>query len=164
MSRATKWLKKEFFHILPAVLYFFIAFNIFYMTFGWIFRALGLPFISYIRTVIGALIIGKVMLVADKLPFLNIFSRRPLIYSTAWKTSIYFLFTFLFRMLEHLVPFVVKYKDLDVAWRHLIDEIWWPRFWTVQIWLAVLLLLFVVSQEVIKAVGREKIREMFFGR
>ena len=164
MSRILKRIKEETLRVLPAVLYFFIASNLFCMTFGWMLKDQGVHLVAFSRTVIGAIIIGKVMLVINATPLLNIFSNRPLIYNTAWKTSVYFIFVCLVRTIEHLIPFIAKYKALAPAWQHMIDEVWWARFWTIQIWMFILFLIFVLSQELINGVGEEKLRKMFFGR
>jgi hypothetical protein len=37
---------------------------------------------------VGALIVAKAVLVADALPFTNIFARRPLAYPIVWKSLI----------------------------------------------------------------------------
>ena len=164
MLRIVKWIKKETLHILPAVLYFFIAGNLFCLTFGWMLKEEGVRLANFSSTVIGAIIIGKVILVVDATPLLNMFSNRPLIYNTIWKTTIYFLFTFFFRTIEHLVPFMMKYKGPAIAWQHMMSEVWWARFWTIQTWMLILLLIFVLSQELVTGVGLDKLRKMFFGR
>ena len=164
MMRIIKWIKEETLHVLPAVLYFFIAGSLFRLTFGWMMQDKGIHLVAFSGTIIGAIIIGKVMLVINATPLLNIFSNRPLIYNTIWKTAIYFIFTFLFRTLEHLVPFITQYKDIAIAWQHMMDAVWWARFWTVQTWILILLLIFVLSQEIIKGVGLDKLRKMFLGR
>jgi len=164
MSRIFKRIMDEALRVLPAVIYFFIAFNLFRLTFGQMFTHVGIPCTPLLSTIIWALIIGKIMIIADHLPFLNIFSKKPLIYNTLWRTSVYFIFSFLFRVIEHLVPLVRHHQDIAVASQHFLKEMWWARFWTIQIWYLILLLVFVVFQELVRGVGRDKLRIMFFGR
>ena len=158
------WLKKEIAHTFPAVLYFFIAINLFNMTFGWILQEAGSHLITFPGIVISSLVIGKVILIADSLPFLNLFSGRPLIYSTAWKTMVYYIFGSLFITLERLLPLLFKYKDMAAAWQHMPCNVSPPRFWTAQIWMLILFFIFVVFHELVQGVGREKLRKIFFGR
>lgn len=46
--------------------------------------------------------------------------------------------------------------------RRLYDEIVWPHFWGVQLWLLVLLLVYCALRELVHALGRERILKMFF--
>ena len=164
MSRIFTRIAEEMRRILPAVIYFFIAFNIIRLTFGQMFTHVGLPCTPLLSTIIWALIIGKIMIIADHIPVLNLFSKKPLIYNTLWRTFIYFSIGMLFRIIEHLVPLIRKHQDITVATQHFLREMWWARFWTIQVWFLILLFVFVVFQELVKGVGRDKLRIMFFGR
>ena len=159
-----EWMKKESLSVLPAVLYFFVAINLFNLTFGWVLQEAGRRLITFPRIIISSIIIGKIMLIADALPFLNKFSYKPLIYNTLWKTSIYSFFGFLYIVAERLVPFFFKYSDKNIAWQHMLNDTSWPRVCTAQIWLVVLFLLFVLFRELTGAIGTEKLRKLFFGR
>ena len=113
---------------------------------------------------VGALIVAKVILVFNKLSFVNMFSGKPLLYSIIWKTFIFSLFTLLFRCVEELIPLVSKYGSLPSASQHLIHEVVWPHFWSLQIVLLVALLLFCSAVELIREIGAIRIKEIFFGR
>ena len=70
----------------------------------------------------------------------------------------------LVRYVEHLIPLIREYKNLTVANNHLLDEVVWPYFWLVQIWL--LICFFSVQYDKrtqARVLGREQIRSMFFG-
>lgn len=164
MTGLLKRIKKEIMHILPAVTYFFIAINLFNQTFGRMLQEAGSHLIDFPRIVIFSIIVGKVILTADALPFLNRFSHRPLIYGIFWKTAIYSCFGFIFTMLERLVPLLFKYKDFNIAWQYMPHNVSWPRFCTGQIWMVILFLLFVVFHELVRGVGRDKLRKLLFGR
>ena len=159
-----KWIKKEVLIALPAIIYFFLAINLFNMTFGWLLKEAGTQLITFPRIVIISIIIGKIMLIADALPFLNKFSDRPLIYIIFWKTGIYSLCGFTFLMIERMASLFLKYKDMDIAWQHMPHNTSWPRFCTGQIWMVVLFLLFVTFREFVKDVGKDKVRKMLIGR
>jgi hypothetical protein len=49
-----------------------------------------------------------------------------------------------------------------VANSRLLEEINWPRFWSVQIWLLVLIFIYCEFRELIRVVGREEVIDMFF--
>lgn len=53
----------------------------------------------------GALVVGKAVLVANRLPFINHYDRASLIWAILFKTGVYWVFVFLARLLERLVHF-----------------------------------------------------------
>ncbi len=156
-------LKHEFRLLLPPTIFFFIAFVLIATTKRLILREYGIPLTGYGAALIGALLVGKVVLLTDKLPFVNKFPERPLLYNVTWKSSIYFIATFLFRYLEHLIPLLREHKNFMVANQHLLAEIIWPHFWLIQMWLSVLFFLYSAIHELVRVVGREEIIRMFIG-
>lgn len=153
---------KEIRNIFPAIVYFFLAMSLFNLTFGWLLKEAGSRLMTFPRIIIISIIIGKIMLVADVMPFLNRFPNRPLIYNTVWKTSIYSFFGFLFLVVEKLVPFFFKY-DFQSAWQHMVADTSWPRLIVAQIWLVMLFLFFVLFRELTIAIGKDKLQRLFFG-
>jgi len=156
-------IKKIFFEILPPTIFFFISFSLILVTKRLMVSRYGIPWTGFGEAVVGAFLIGKVVLVVDKLPFVNRYPERPLIYNTLWKTIIYFLAAFFLHYLTQIAPLLVKHKSLMEASRHLISIVVWPRFWLIQIWLTVLLLVYCAMRELIRVVGRDKFIQMFFG-
>jgi hypothetical protein len=73
-------------------------------------------------------VVGKAVLIADKIPFVNRFPDKPLIYNVVWKTLIYVVVAFVVRYLEHLIHFLSRYGSLGSANSHLLEEVVWPRF------------------------------------
>ena len=112
---------------------------------------------------VGALLVAKVVLIADSLPVINRFPERPLAYNVAWKTTIYVLAALVVHYLEHLVPLWWRLGDLGTANHRLLEEIVWPHFWVVQLWLVVLLFMYCAMRELIRAIGPHEVRRMFFG-
>jgi hypothetical protein len=45
----------------------------------------------------------------------------------------------------------------------LLDEVVWPHFWAIQLWLLVLLFLYCALRELVRALGADEVRRMFFG-
>jgi hypothetical protein len=112
---------------------------------------------------IGALIVAKAVLVADALPLTNIFADRMLVRSIVWKSVIYGLITFAFRYLEELVPLVRKYGGIAAAHERLLEEVSWPHFWAVQLWIAFSLVLFCAGVEFIRVIGKDRVLGLLFG-
>jgi hypothetical protein len=157
-------LKHEFHEVLPPTIFFLIAFHIVVLDRRLMLRGYGLPLSSIAGATVAALLIAKVVLITDKFPFINRFPDKPLMYNVVWKTAIYVAVALLIHYLEHLVPIWWRTGDLGAAHRHLVSEIVWPHFWAIQLWLIVLLFVYCALRELIRAIGREKIIDMFFGR
>ena len=123
-------------------------------------RAFALIFAACVEF---GLIVGKVVLIADALPFINKFPGKPLIYNVAWKTLVYVLAAFLVRLVENLIPLIIKYDSFREAMARIEDDIVWPHFWIIYIWLSVLLFVYCSLRELIRAIGREHVLKLFFG-
>jgi hypothetical protein len=156
-------LKHEFLSIIPTAVFFFFAFQLLAFTQALILEEYGIQVTTFLAAAIGALIVAKVVLIVDMLPFVNRFPDKPLIYNVIWKTIIYLIAAFIVRYLEHLFDFFREYHDIIAANKHLLDQVIWSHFWVVQIWLAVLFLMYCTLRELVRALGREQIRTLFLG-
>jgi hypothetical protein len=158
-------LKHEFWLMLPPTIFFFIAFMLISVTQRLILREYGVPLTGFATAAIGALLIGKVVLLTDKLSFVDKFPSpdHPLIYNIVWKSIIYFIAALLFRYIEHLIPLLREHENLTIANQHLLTEIIWPHFWLIQMWLVVLFFLYCTIRELVRAIGRAAIIRLFFG-
>ena len=162
MSKIISRLKREILGAIPTIVFFFIVFQLLALTKSLILRSYGIEVSTFLNATIGALVLGKVVPLADLLPFINRFPNKPLIYNALWKTFIYMAAAFFVRYLEHLVPFILEYKNLAVANRHLLDEVVWPHFWLVQLWLLVCFFMYCSFREFGRILGYDQIRSMFF--
>ena len=164
MTNVLPKIKHEFLQILPPTIFFFFTFNIVAITTALILRGEGIKGTSILGATVLALIVAKVMLIADHMPFMNRFPDKPLMYNIAWKTFIYVLAILLVRYVEHLIPFLKGEGSFIEANQHLLREMVWPRFWAVQIWLVVLFFFYSTLVELVRALGKERVLKMFFGR
>ena len=76
-----------------------------------------------------ALVVGKAVLVANKIPLLRRYDRAPLIQPILFKTAFYWLVVFVARLLERLVHFLLEGHppgDFPSTWR--TDLFSWRRF------------------------------------
>ena len=155
--------KHELGAVIPPAVFFFVAFQLIAFTRALMLLEYGISAYTFVAVTIGALIIAKVVLVVDLVPFVNRFPEKPLIYNVLWKTAIYQVAAFVVRYIEHLIPFVRERGDLALANRELLEKVVWPHFWFIQIWLLVLFFLYCTMRELIRVLGRERVRAMFFG-
>lgn len=142
MSNILRVIKRELEEAVFPTLFFFSAFHIVAATKMLMLDSYAITPTGVTVATVGALTVAKVVLIADKLSFTTVFSGRPLIFSVIWKTLIYGVLTFVFRCIEELIPLWSKYGELRAAAGHLIDEVSWPHFWALQIWLFVALILY----------------------
>lgn len=164
MNKTFKFIKKEFLEMLPPTIFFFVVFHILFLIRSLIAQEYGFNTTSSIVATIGALIVGKAILIADNIRLLKLFQEKQLIHRVLWKVFIYTIMVFIFKYLEEVIPLISKYGSFSSANQHLIEEIKWPKFWTIQIFLIVFLIIYVSFVELIKIVGKEEFKEMVFGK
>jgi hypothetical protein len=163
MSKVSTKLKEEFFALLPPTIFFFVALHIVAVIHSLMLKGEGIAPLTSASVTVAALVLGKVVLIADLLPAINRFPDRPLIYNVAWKTVIYLLVSLLIHYLEHLIEFSRKAGGLVAGNRQLLAEIVWPHFWAIQILLLVLIVIYCMMHELVRVIGKEKVMRIFFG-
>ena len=163
MSKLFTKLKEEFKALLPPTIFFFVALHLVALTRVLMLKGTGLTVSTSWQITLAALILGKAVLLADLLPFINRYPDKPLIYNVAWKTTIYVLVAMLVRYLEHLVDFWREAGSLVAGNQKLLAEIVWPHFWAIQIFLGVLILMYCTMHELVRVIGRDRVLEIFFG-
>lgn len=162
MNSITDRLKHEFRAFIPPAIFFLVAFELLALTHSIMLKEHGIRAPVFLAAAFGALVVAKVVLLLDLVPFINRFPDKPLIYNVVWKTALYALAALVVRYLEHLIHFWRKTGNLAEANRQLFDEVVWPRFWLIQMWLLVLLLVYCSLRELARALGRDRVRQMFF--
>ena len=156
-------IKHELLELLPPTILFFVAFHVIVFSRALILRQYGVQVSSLAGATVGALLVAKVVLIADMLPVVNRFPEKPLIYNVVWKTAIYVLAALVVHYLEHLIPVWWRDGSLLTANRRMIEEVVWPHFWVIQLWLVILLFVYCSCRELVRAIGRQKAVAMFFG-
>ena len=162
MKIALIFIKKEFLEMLPPTIFLFVVFHIILFTRALMAKQYGLNFSSSAAATIGALIVGKSILIADALPFVNLFRQKRLIYNIAWKTFLYLSIVVFFQFLEELIPLISKYGAISTASEHFIEEMKWPRFWATNILFVLFLVVYNLATGVIDAIGRNEFLEILF--
>jgi len=163
VSKFSEKVKEEFLALLPPTIFFFIALHVVALVRALMVQGTGLPVSSSGQIAVGALILGKAVLLADLMPAINRFPDRPLAYNVAWKTAIYFLMATFIHYLERLVDFWKEAGGFAAANEKLLATIVWPHFLGIQIVLLVLILSYCVLRELGRVLGTEKLVALFFG-
>jgi hypothetical protein len=163
MSKLSEKIREEIVALVPPTVFFFVALHIVALVRALMVKGTGLPVVSSGQIAVGALILGKAVLIADLLPIVNRYPDRPLVYNVAWKTAIYFAVALLLHYLERLVDAWREAGGLVAGNEKLLAGVVWPHFWALQIVLLVLIFNYCVMHELIRVIGAKRVREMFFG-
>lgn len=155
-------LKHEIRELIPVALFFLIAFELLALTQSLMLEQYGISVATFAAAALGALVVAKVVLVADHFAFVDRFPEKSLIWNVLWKTTIYFIGSLFVRYLEHLIHFWRRTESFADANSAIVSEVVWPHVVCVQIWLLVLLLIFCTSRELIRALGRDRLFGLLF--
>ena len=163
MSKVWAKVKHELHEVIPPTIFFFVSFHIIALERALMVREYGLRLSATAGATVAALLVAKVVLIADMLPVINRFPEKPLIYNVVWKTAIYVVASMFVHYLEHLIPVWWRVGGLGAANEQLWREIGWPHFWAIQLLLVVLIFLYCLSRELIHVIGRDRVRKILFG-
>ena len=119
---------REWLEMLPPTIFFFVGFNFIVLTTNLLVAQYLVAVSSFMLATLGALVVGKAVLVADKLPFLRRYDRAPLIQPILFKTAVYWVVVFLVRILERFVHFALEGNSLGEFFPYLITTFSWHRF------------------------------------
>jgi len=163
MRKVFEKIKEELLALLPPTIYFLIALGLVAEVHRLMSKGTGLSVATSAQILVGALILGKAVLISDLLPFVNRYPDKPLAYNIAWKGSIYFVVATLIHYLERLIDFWKEAGGFAAANRDLLARIIWPHFWALQIVLLILIFNYCLLHELARVMGAAKMRHMFFG-
>src|SRR5262245_63926472 len=100
MSNVWAKTKHELREAIPPAIFFLVTFHIVLLDRALMLKEYGLRLSSIAGATVGALLVAKVVLVADMLPVINRFPEKPLVYNVLWKTAIYFVASMIVHYLE----------------------------------------------------------------
>jgi len=119
---------------------------------------------SLSRAIFGGLIVAKVLLLVDILPFVDAFPGRPLVRNIAWKSSLYLAGAVIFLYIEPFLKNLFRGAGLFASHSRAWHELMLPRTWATVLFLAMLMVVFVTFQELSRVIGKDQLKYMFFGR
>src|SRR5579883_1417976 len=152
--RILQQLRKEAIHTIPAVIYFWVAFVLIFFTSGLMCKPSGFRYFTYLSITISALVIGKILIIVNAMPFINLFPQKPLIYN---------IIIFLFWNIDNILHLYSQSHDWIIAYQFHLAELGTPEFWTCELWLLIVFLIFIVFSELARVMGRDKLRQMIVG-
>lgn len=155
--------KEEFRKLLVIAVFFSAGFCLIHVSNRLLTEGSSVEIASLARAVFGGLIVAKVLLVVDLLPFVNAFPGRPLMRNIVWKTSLYVAVTVLFLYIEPLLKNLFRGAGFLGASSRAWQELMLPRTWATLIWVAMLMAVFVTLKELSDAIGKKQLKHMVFG-
>jgi hypothetical protein len=146
-------------------LFFLVGFNLIVLTTNLLVAQYLVAVSNFMLATLGALVVGKAVLVANHLTIIRRYDRAPLIQPILFKTVLYWAIVFLARLLERFVHFSVIEHNLPVDFPvYLISTFSWRRFVAISLWILVLFLIYVTATEFSHLFGRGEIPRLLFTR
>jgi hypothetical protein len=164
MPGADSTLKQEAEKFLATALFFSTGFCLILLAERLVTRGSGIEVASFFQALYGGLIVAAVLRVVDALPVVHAFPDKPLIYNIVWKSSLYIAASLIYGYVKPLVKYLFQGMGLPAAASGAFEEFMLTRHWAIEIWLAMLLVVYVTIQELARVVGPDQLKDMFFGR
>src|SRR6516164_3556106 len=166
LPRTGHFLLHEFRQVLPPTIFFFIGFNFILFTKRLILEDYLIQYTGFFIATTAALIVGKVVLVADKMPFLRRFDHAPLVRPIIFKTVVYTLLVAVARLIEAFIHYVLEGGAVGHGGfvEHQLGNFSWHRFVAIQLWVFALFLVYVTASEINALLGYGELFKIFFVR
>jgi hypothetical protein len=161
-GRVLAWLAEEFRHALPAMVFFAIGFNLVVLSMNLVLAQYFIHFGGFLVATTAALVVGKAVLVADKMRFLRRFDTAPLIRPILFKTLVYWAFVFVARLIEAWIHYAIETGRVAGFTAFAAQQFSWHRFLFIQLWILVLFLIYTAASELNAAFGDGELRRILF--
>src|SRR5215469_8738919 len=160
--RIGAWILHEWLEMLPPTIFFFIGFNFIVLTTNLLVAEYLVAVSNFMLATMAALVVGKAVLVANKMSLLRRYDRAPLIQPILYKTAFYWVIVFLARLLERFVHFALEGNQPRNFPAYLVTTFSWHRFSAISLWILVLFLIYVTASEFSHLFGHGELRRLFF--
>jgi hypothetical protein len=148
---------------LPPTIFFFIGFNFVVLTSNLLVAQYLIGLSNFMLATLGALVVGKAVLVANKIPLLRRYDRAALIRPILFKTTFYWMIVFLARLLERFGHFILLEHNRPANFfPYLATTFSWHRFVAISLWICILFLIYVTASEFSHLFGRGEIPRLLF--
>ncbi len=163
MKKILHIIKEEFLVLLPPTIYFFVVLHVVKIVRILLSEGTTVSWVSTTSVAIASLILGKSVLLADLIPLVNLFPKRPLIWNVVWKSFMYLAMATLIHYVERVIEFSKKAGGFGAGNEKMFTEVVWAHFWAIEILLCVLIVGYSVMHELTRVIGKEKVWRIFFG-
>jgi ABC-type branched-subunit amino acid transport system permease subunit len=152
----------EFWKVLPPTIFFAVGFNLIVLTQRILLKDYLLQFAGFMIATTTALVVGKAVLIANAIPALRRYDRKPPVVTIAFKSVFYWACVFIARLLEAYIHYMIDQGKIVGFVPYLQQTLSWRRFAFVQIWILVLFLLYTTGAEVNRLLGKGRLRRLLF--
>jgi len=149
-------------HMMAPTAFFFVGFNLILWTMHLALARHGIDVVGFATATVAALLVGKAVLLTDRLPFMTRFDGAPLIQPILFKSAIYWMCALLVLIVDILLHYAIENGGLGGFIPHLVENFDWRRFAAVQVWLMVLFSLYVTLHELGLLFGGGELYRLFF--
>ena len=163
MSGAHGAVKQEAGKFLATALFFSTGFCLILIAERLVTQGSGIEIGSLFQALYGGLIVAALLRVVDLLPFVDAFLGKPLIHNIVWKSSLYIGASLVYRYVKPLVKYLFEGLSLPAAADNALHEFMLARRWAIEIWVAMLVVVYVAATELIRAIGKDRLKELFLG-
>src|SRR5690349_17623972 len=147
LPRLGKRLLHEFRLVLPPTIFFLVGFHLILFTKRLILAHYMIEFTGFAVATVSALIVGKVVLVADKASFMRRFDHAPLAWPILFKATVYTLLVGAVRAIEAFIDYLSEGGTVGggAYIAHQLAGFTSEQFLATQIWIFVLFLIYVTA-------------------
>jgi hypothetical protein len=149
-------------HVLPPTVFFFVSFNLIVFTTNLLLYDYWFHAAGFVIASTTALVVGKAVLVADKIRLIDRFRGAPLIQPILYKTVFYTLVVLLVRIVERFIHLALDDRGFDAAFEAAVHDFTWRRFAAIQIWIFVCFLAYTTATELSYLLGEGQLFRLFF--
>jgi hypothetical protein len=164
MPEVVAKVKEEIRKILVVAVFFSVGFCLIHVSNRLLTEGSHVEIASLTRAIFGGLIVAKVLLSVDLLPFVHAFPGGMLTRSILWKSSLYVAGGVAFLYIEPFAKNLFRGIGLSASHSRAWQELMLPRTWATVIWVAMLMAVFVTLRELSRVIGKDQFKHMFFGR
>jgi len=161
-SGVVAFVVKEVKEALPAIVFFATGFAVIELTTQLILDTYEIKTADFTVALLGAVLIGKSVLLANALPFFRRYDNSPLIKPILFKSFNYWVVVGLVRFVEHAIEYALHDGKLSGIPDYVRTNFPWNRFAAIQIWIFVLFLIYTTAAEMIELFGDGEMRHIFF--
>jgi hypothetical protein len=154
---------REFREMLPATILFLFLFHMIALTKAAMLNDFSITALRATSATLGALLVGKAILIMEALPLVRISSSR-LLTKVLLKTVLYGTVVIVFKFIEELIPLLMKHEGVLAALQAMLSGIVWPVFGVLALWICGGLILYSLASELGRAIGRDRVKEILFSR
>ncbi|MEY4668400.1 MAG: hypothetical protein RL518_1099 [Pseudomonadota bacterium] len=154
-------LKRELRQIVNPVIFLFCMFEIVALTNWLLLESYSITPTHTFFAVIGALLGGKAIFVANQLPFLRIVQGKPVLLSVLWRSFVYALFCALFLAMEHVASGLLRHEEPLRSLGLLTSRLSLAHIAANAIWLFIALMLYNSYVEIDRHLGVGTLRRIF---